>query len=68
MTSGNSANVAYQLNVGLSDLGIVFDPFDVSKYEYTRLPWKKIGASICAKTIRSQKSHSLHLRCFEIVR
>lgn len=41
MTSGNSANVAYQLNVGLSDLGIVFDPFDVSKYEYTRLPWKE---------------------------
>ena len=35
------ANVAYQLNVGLSDLGIVFDPFDVSKYEYTRLPWKE---------------------------
>ena len=41
VTSGNSANVAYQLNVGLSDLGIVFDPFDVSKYEYTRLPWKE---------------------------
>lgn len=34
VTSGNSANVAYQLAVGLSDLGIVFDPFDVSKYEW----------------------------------
>lgn len=41
ITSGNSANVAYQLTVGLSDLGIVFDPFDVSKYEYARLPWKE---------------------------
>lgn len=41
VSSGNSANVAYQLNVGLSDLGIVFDPFDVSNYEFTCLPWKE---------------------------
>lgn len=41
VSSGNSANVAYQLNVGLADLGIVFDPFDVSNYEFTCLPWKE---------------------------
>ena len=36
--SGDSATVSERLDKGLIDFGIFIDPFDVSKYEYLRLP------------------------------
>lgn len=36
--SGDSATISEKLDKGLIDFGIFIEPFDVSKYEYLRLP------------------------------
>ena len=36
--SGDSATISERLNQGLIDFGIFIEPFDLSKYDYLRLP------------------------------
>ena len=40
--SGNADNIKERLENGLSDIGLLADPVDVSKYEFVRLPQKEI--------------------------
>ncbi len=40
ISSGDSIDVAEQLDKGLIDFGIIFEPFDISKYDYIELPIK----------------------------
>lgn len=40
ISSGDAADVTDQLDKGLVDFGILFDPKDLSKYDYLRVPQK----------------------------
>ena len=40
ISSGDSANVTEELDKGLIDFGLLFDPKDLSKYQYLRIPQK----------------------------
>ena len=40
ISSGDSANVREELDKGLIDFGLLFDPKDLSKYQYLRIPQK----------------------------
>lgn len=40
LISGNSVQVTEQLDRGLIDFGILFEPCDLSKYEFIKLPFK----------------------------
>lgn len=40
ISSGDAADVTDQLDKGLIDFGILFDPKDLSKYDYLRVPQK----------------------------
>lgn len=40
ISSGDSADVTEELDKGLIDFGLLFDPRDLSKYQYLRIPQK----------------------------
>lgn len=40
IASGDAANVTEELDKGLTDFGILFDPKDLSKYNYLKIPEK----------------------------
>lgn len=42
IASGDSADVTEELDKGLIDFGILFDPRDLSKYNYLRIPEKDV--------------------------
>ncbi len=47
--SGDSATVSERLDKGLIDFGIFIEPFDVSKYDYIRLPLHDIWGVLMRK-------------------
>lgn len=47
--SGDSATIADQLDKGLIDFGVFIEPFDVSRYDYLRLPLQDTWGVIMRK-------------------
>ncbi len=46
--SANGEEVARRIDLGLCDLGLVFEPFNVTAYAHRRLPWnEKWGVLVC---------------------
>ncbi len=56
--SANGEDVARRVDLGLADLGLVFEPFDVTPYIHRRLPWDEHwGIAVRADHELAQKQH-----------
>ena len=48
--SANGEEVARRVDLGLADIGLVFEPFDVTPYEHRRLPWDESWGLLIPRT------------------
>lgn len=49
ISSGDTVNVIEQLDKGLIDFGILFEPCDISKYDYIKIPVKDVWGVLMKK-------------------